>query len=288
MLRDPTAKGERRANYTRSGGAGKSAIIKPIEEWVITECPAIVEVDLWNKCNQILLDQAPKKRVVGRTPVYLLSGYVKCVCGTTMYARTSAKRYKCKTCTIHIGVADLDEIYIEYLKGYLHDINPTHYFNEADRILREKEQLLAVADKKRKSIKKQMDDLVPLRLDGELTKEHFAELYQPLELQASQLDHSMPELHAEIDFRKIQLASSDIVLTKAKTLYEEWETLPFDQKRSIIETITERITIDKEDITISLCYLPSLELAENGNEPSWIHRSHQNNAAGVFNREFGS
>jgi site-specific DNA recombinase len=265
LLRDPTAKGIRIANYTKSNSTGGRVIIKPEEEWVVIDCPAIVEVDVWEKCNQILKDQAYTQRVVGRTPVYLLSGYVKCTCGQMMYARTSAKKYTCKPCNIRIAVSDLDEIYQEYLKGYLNDINPTVYFSEAENILKEKEQLLAMADKKRKGVKKKMDELVPLRLNDELSKEHFAELYKPLELQAMQLDTSIPELQADVDFRKIQIASSDVVLTEAKSLYEEWCTMPFEQKRSIIETITECITIDKEDITISLCYLPSLEISENGN-----------------------
>ncbi|MBC7417562.1 MAG: hypothetical protein H7325_05360 [Pedobacter sp.] len=95
----------------------------------------------------------------------------------------------------------MDEIYQEYLKGYLNDINPAVYFSEAENILKEKEQLLAMADKKRKSVKKKMDELVPLRLNDELSKEHFAELYKPLELQATQLDNSIPELQAEVDFK---------------------------------------------------------------------------------------
>jgi site-specific DNA recombinase len=268
MLRDPAAKGLRLANYTTAGN-NKQAILKPEEEWIFVPCPAIVDVDVWEKCNQILRDQAPRERVVGRRAVYLLSGLVKCTCGAVMYARTTAKAFRCKTCQHQITASDLDEIYQEYLKGYLSDINPMHYLNEADTLAKEKEQLLDMAQQKRKDVKKNMDELVPLRLNGELSREHFAELYKPLEQQSSQLDQSIPELQAEVDFRRIQIASSDVILTEAKTLYEKWATMEFEEKRAIIETITEHIIVGKEDITISLCYLPSFEKDEKGNATRW-------------------
>lgn len=107
-----------------------------------------------------------------------------------------------------------------------------------------------------------MDDLIPLRLSNELSKEHFAELYKPLEEQVKQFDTSIPELLAEIDFRKIQIASSDVVLMEARELYEEWQDMEHVQKRAIVETITEHITIGKDEIDIALCYLPSLQIAE--------------------------
>ncbi|MBY0377305.1 MAG: recombinase family protein [Gammaproteobacteria bacterium] len=254
LLRDPTAKGERRANYTKSLGDGKQWIIKPEEDWVVTACPAIIDEDLWHKCNSILDEQETKRIKTGRKSEYLLAGFVKCECGKSMYVTSTAKNYTCTVCKNRISVADLDEIFQEHLKGYLNDINPQTYFDEAEMVLKEKEQLLSLTIKKRAQLRKQMDELVPLRLNGELDKAHFAELYKPLETQVHQLDSSIPELDAEVDFRKIQLVSSEEVLIEAKALYKEWADMAFEKKRSIIETITEQIAIGKDSITISLAY----------------------------------
>lgn len=136
------------------------------------------------------------------------------------------------------------------------------YADEATQALNEKEELLIVANKKRAKVRKQMDELVPLRLNGELSKDHFAELYKPLELQFQQLDNSIPELQGEVDFRRIQLMSSEVVIMEARGLYEEWHTMEYEQKRAIVETITKHITIGKDDINIALCYLPSLQIGE--------------------------
>lgn len=40
-------------------------------------------------------------------------------------------------------------------------------------------------------------------------------------------------------------------------LYRRWPELPRDQKRQIVETITDRITVGKEDIDIFLHYVPT-------------------------------
>lgn len=44
---------------------------------------------------------------------------------------------------------------------------------------------------------------------------------------------------------------------EATDLYNGWKDMAFDDKRSVIETITEKITIGKQDITIALAYMPT-------------------------------
>lgn len=101
-----------------------------------------------------------------------------------------------------------------------------------------------------------MDELLSMRLSGGLSKEIFPTHYKPLEQQYHQLDAQLPELEAGVDFLKIQALSSDTVLEEAKDLYNGWNKLEFDEKRAVIETITEKITIGKQDITVALAYMP--------------------------------
>ena len=56
---------------------------------------------------------------------------------------------------------------------------------------------------------------------------------------------------------KIQYLSRDEILSEAKDLYSRWPSLASEEKRSLIENITEKIVIGKDDVTIDLCYLPS-------------------------------
>ncbi|QJD96276.1 recombinase family protein [Mucilaginibacter robiniae] len=261
LLRDTTAKGQRLANHTKSVGEGKQWITKPQQEWVIVPCAAIISVELWEKCNAILEEQLSKRARKGRISEYLLAGYVKCTCGTSMYVFSTAKKFTCKNCKNNVKVADMDEIYQQVLKGYLNDIEPKMYVEELEKAIAEKEYLLTTSTKKRAQLRKKMDDLVPLRVSGDLDKEHFAAIYQPIVAQVHQLDKSIPELQAQIDFERIQLNSTDHVLKEAKGLYESWTKMLFPEKRAIIETITEYITVGQDTIDVGILHLsPSSKL----------------------------
>lgn len=151
----------------------------------------------------------------------------------------------------------MDDAYQQVLKAFLNDISPELYLQEIEARLKEKETLLATTAKNRAQLRKKMDDLIPLKLAGDLDSEHFAELYQPLVAQVKQLDKSLPELQAEVDLAKIQLTSTDFVLNEAKQLYKEWSKMLFPQKRAIVEIITESVTIRQSEIDIVISHLPS-------------------------------
>ena len=71
-------------------------------------------------------------------------------------------------------------------------------------------------------------------------------------------DHSLdlPRIRAEIDVCRVETISAEEVATEAQNLHRWWPTLSSDEKRDIVEAITQKIVIGKEEIDISLCYLP--------------------------------
>ena len=99
--------------------------------------------------------------------------------------------------------------------------------------------------------------MVTMRTEGEWTKETFVEHFKPLEERIKQIDNQLPELQADIDFLKIQHYSSDTVLSDAKDLYSRWNDLTFEDRRTIVEVITDVINVGKEDIHIKLSYIPA-------------------------------
>ena len=255
LLTDSAAKGMRISNYSK----GKKKTLKPESEWVYVPCPAVVSEDLWNACNQILTDQHRKRRVKGPQAVHLLAGLVACTCGKKMYVyHANSAVYTCSNCKNRIPVETLDEIYHAQLKTFLlTDVDVKTYLSNSDEKILEKEKLLQGITEEANTIRKRKNVLVNLRMDGEMTKESFMEEFRPLEERLVQLQNSIPELQAEVDFLKIQIASSDVVLKEAKDLYDRWPTLPYENKRNIVETITDKITVGKEDVSLSLSYLPS-------------------------------
>lgn len=70
LLRDPTAKGERIANYTQTSEDGKCIVLKSKSEWTVTKCPPIISEQIWNQANYILSEQKRKSTQVGRKSAY--------------------------------------------------------------------------------------------------------------------------------------------------------------------------------------------------------------------------
>lgn len=261
LLRDPTAKGERRSNFTYGNDSAKRGLYKPTSEWSVHPCPAIVSEELWNDCNT-LLDQIEKKRVkVGPRPKTLLAGYAECAeCQKKMYVyhHTKSSSYTCNNCRIRIHVEDLHHIYKEQLKNFLlTDVSVNEFSQKMETDLREKEKLLLAAREERGKIKKRSEEMVNLRLGGEWSREMFMEHIRPIEERLKQIDDLLPELEADIDFLKIQYYSSDTILSNASDLYSSWDTYDFEKKRAIVEIITERILVGKQDIFVKLSYLPT-------------------------------
>ena len=263
LLKDSTAKGTRIANYTKSLGEGKHWELKPPTEWIEIACPPVVDTSLWDECNSILLQQERKYVKLGPQTNYLLAGYLYCSCGTKMYVYHSSPTFKCKACKRKIEVADIDEIYYDQLESFLlTNINTEKIMSQSLLQIQEKELLLRTAQSDFNKLNKRVLDIANIRLDGELSKADFANLYKPLEEQLRQLEKQIPELEAEIDFMKVQSLSLDTIAQDANDLYSKWPTISFDEKRSIIETITEKIIVDKDEINIKLSYQPnSLEKA---------------------------
>lgn len=258
LLRDPSAKGLQRANYTKSLGDKKRWVHKPEDDWVFTQIEPIVSEDLWEQCNSILLEQKKNRQPPARRAVHLFTGFAFCHCGGKMTVPSNSPKYICHKCRNKIGVADLEEIFHHQLKTFFFSSSEiARYLGKADSVIQEKEALLKTLSEEGKKVTQEMDKMMRLYLDDEIPKEGFGKRYRPLEERLQQIEDQIPELQAELDFLKIQFLSSDQILHDAKDLHSRWPSLTEPEKRRVIESITDRIVIDKDEIAINLCYLPS-------------------------------
>lgn len=258
LLRDSTAKGIRRANYTRSLGENKKWIFKPQEDWVLTPVESIVSEDLWNQCNAILDEQRSKNKRPARKTVHLFSGVAYCACDQKMYVPSNSPKYTCSKCRNKIPLEDLEDIFQHQLKNFF--LSPSEintYLNSADEVISEKEGLLRSLSEEERQVSQEMEKVYRLYLDDQITPQGFGTRYKPLEERLGQMEEQLPQLQAEIDFLRIQFLSSDQILTEAQDLYSRWDDLSPEEKRKIVENITERIIVGEGEVTIHLCYLPS-------------------------------
>jgi site-specific DNA recombinase len=258
LIQDPTAKGIRRANYTKGTGDKKHWKMKPESEWVLSEVEPIVSEDLWAQCNQLLAARHGNGNRPAKKTVQLFAGLAYCACGKKMYVPSNTPKYVCNACRNKLPVADLEGIFQEQLKGFFFSASEiADYLKEADRVIKEKQELLQSLQAQRQKIKANMDKLLRLYMADQISPDGFGRENRPLEEQLRQLEEQIPGLQGEIDFLRIQYLSSDQIFTEAQNVYTRWPDLEFEEKRHIVENIVEKIIIGKDDVTIELCYLPS-------------------------------
>ena len=257
LLRDPTAKGVRRANYTKSLGDGKSWELKPEKEWVLQEVEPIVSAELWDQCNSILDQQKNSRKRPAKKTVHLFSGLTYCICGQIMYVPSNTPKYVCRKCRNKIPIQDLEAVFHEQLKSFFFsEAEIANYLTQATTVIAEKEELIRVLETERAKMGREIDKLYELYLADQVTKEGFGTRYHPLEARQKEIEDELPELEAQRDVLKIRYLSSDQIITEARDLYTRWPTLPPDEKRNIVEAITETIVIGRDEIAINLLYLP--------------------------------
>lgn len=271
LIRDTTAKGIHLANYTRNVGGNKKCQIKPKSEWVYNKVEAIVSEEIWNQCNNILNTRRKNKKPQSKRAAHLLSGFIHCSCGNKMYVASNTPKYVCKKCRNKIPITDLDNIYYEQLKGYfLSPDEMAKYLESTDERLQAKQQLFDVSNNEQDKISQEMDKVYQLYIKDKITVDGFGERYRPLEERLHQIKKQTPELQAEIDFQKINYLSSSQIIEEAHDLYSRWPEMERDEKRYIIENITEKITIGNNEISIDLCYLhPSPKIMVKSQRIVW-------------------
>lgn len=258
LLRDTTAKGIRRANYTQSLGEGKKWVQKPKDEWVEIPIEPIVEVEIWEQVNAILEQRRTSWKKPSRRPVQLFAGIAFCHCGQKMRVPSNAKKYVCPQCHNKISTVDLEEIFHHQLKNFF--ISPEDliaYFKSADDTIQEKQKLLASLKKEQDKIQAEMKKVYRLYIEDKISADGFGQTYGPLEERLQQISTELPELQGEVDFLIIQHLSRDETISQFRTLYDRWLTLEKDEKRLIVEHSVERISVGTDEINIELGYFPS-------------------------------
>ena len=257
LITDPTAKGIRRANYTKTANSKKAWALKPEHEWVLHAVPAIVSESLWNECNALIDRKRGSRKPLSRKPVHLFAGLAVCRCGQKMYVPSNTPKYVCYSCRNKIPIVDLEGVFHEQLKGFFFSSDEVaEQLKRADDTLMEKERLVEVLESETQKLVTEADKLYALYLADKIDAESFGKRNQPIRDRQLQLEDELPKLQAEVDLMKIGHVSRDEVISEAKGLFERWPALPSEERRSIVESIVETIIVHTDEVEINLLYLP--------------------------------
>jgi site-specific DNA recombinase len=259
VLACPSAKGVYYVNRMSQTGRWKWKE-KPESEWGAISVDPIVSETLWGQCNQLMEEQQKTGRRRGKAPLRLFAGLAYCACGERMYVKWKTSKYICRKCWNKIPIVDLEAIVHEELKAFFSAPEQVAAnLHKAHQNLADKENLLQTHQHEIQNVRDEMTRTHRLYLDGAITSQGFGAFYKPAEERLNQLLAELPKLEAEVAHLKVTDVSVEEVTSEAKKLYTHWPTLPLENKRSILESIVEKITIGKDEIDLTLSYLPSSE-----------------------------
>lgn len=258
LLRDTTAKGVHRRNYAKTRGKGQQWDLKDPSEWVFNEVEPIVSEALWASCNTYLDEQRAKLRAArGRSSKHLFAGIMRCSCGMKMYTYKSDSSYRCKDCKNKIPIKVIEDIYETQLREFLTSRVDLDDAAEKTReyIASKASELESLSVSHKKAVA-EMEKYERLFLDDGIDARRFKELHSPISLQANQLKTNIKELSVELESLKKSSFSNEAVIEKSTNLAQKWKKLSRENKRHLVESITEEITIGQDSIDISFTYVP--------------------------------
>jgi len=258
LIQDSTAKGFYRANHTYRDGKGK-LVAKPESEWVLTPVEPVVSEDLWNQCNEFLRQRNGKKSL-GPKPVHLFAGLLFCGCGQRMYVFSRSPKYICPKCRTKIPMQDIENIFRDELQEFFVSKEKVQdHLARANEHLVEKKDRLAAHTRQIEKVQAEMRKVYQLYQGDKITPDGFGKLYRPLEDQDRALTAELPKLQGEVDALEMRQLTADEVVTEAINLNRLWPKMTAEERRSIIESIIERIVISSDSIDITFSYMPSSE-----------------------------
>lgn len=272
LLRDTIVIGTRRANYTSSEDRNGAWQLKPESEWVYSKIEPIVSEELWQECNYFLDEQRNKLKRSTKPATYLFSGLTYCSCGPKMYVPSNSPKYTCQQCRNKMPIDDLEAVFHEQIKSFLvSDQEIATHLEQANETVKEKVELLALQEKESEKLALEIDRLYDLYQSGMIDKHGFGAKYKPLAERRDQFEEQIPRLQAEIDILKISHLSQEAAIEEARDLYSRWPSLPFEEKRRIVEAIVEKIIIGDGEIEINLFYTPPpTQLPDSGSKQGGI------------------
>ncbi len=258
LLQDTTAKGLYRSNHTYRDGSGK-LLPKPEDEWVYSPVTAIVSESLWKECNDALGARKAQKPL-GRKPVHLFAGLLHCGCGQKMYVFSRSPKYVCPECRNKITVEDMEGVFHDELHDFFvsQDKIKGHLAN-ANQNLADKKVRLEAHTRQIEKVRTEMRKTYQLYQEDQITPEGFGKVYRPLEDQERALTAELPKLQAEVDAIEMHQISAEEVLAEATGLHRKWPHFGQEEKRRIIESIVEKVTLSGDTIDITWSYLTSSE-----------------------------
>jgi site-specific DNA recombinase len=245
--------------------------MRPEEEWIITDIPAIISKDTFDYAQK-LLEQGRRRYTNYGKHNYLLSGLVRCdQCGGTMTGRKTKSHgkdffiYECrknyagakdKGCGRQMSENKLNHFVWETLVDWFNNPEKISEFTdeETPTYIEDEIKHLETEIERTKKGRKRLFQLVSLSEDDDLDLEEIKEQIRELQLKEKELTNKYTQLTSEIKAEK-EKEPSQLALEQAREAYFEKRTQEFthEEKQSLIRmAVKEIVIVDKDLVHIHL------------------------------------
>jgi site-specific DNA recombinase len=259
LMRDPTAKGVKRFNFSHIPEGKVSWVAKPESEWVHHECEAIVSTELWDSVHELLTEKKLSGLRQSRTAVTLFGGLCYCLCGAKMYVPSNMKKYACdrKGCRRKIPVETLEAIFQSEIETFAFAPETFADFrvrsqSEYSRIIELQNTLTDTSF----ALDKQIDGLITLHQNGRLDDEAFTKRYQPLKERVALLMSELANLKSKLGKLSLDLTRSDAAQIETQDVARNFEAMAFIDKRRLVETVLDRVIISDNEVEFEYLFNP--------------------------------
>lgn len=259
LLRDTTAIGQKRANYSRQSDAVTGAWeYKPESEWVYHAVEPLISQELYDECVGHLDSQRRKGKRSTRQSVNLFSGYAFCGCGAKMIVPSQTKKYVCHACKNRIQMDVLEECFLSEISAAgisSKDLDVRR--REAERKISELDELIAAHRETMRRVDKDIDTLLELYQKDALDETGFRSRYKSKGEQKTELDEELPRLLARQDAIRESVTNSELALRETTDILAHWKDLSRENKRLLIEAVLVRADISEDEVEFTFLHEPS-------------------------------
>jgi site-specific DNA recombinase len=259
LMRDPTAKGTKRYNFSHIPDGQVSWVAKPESDWVHHPCEPIVSEELWNSVNDMLTEKKLAGVRQSRTAKTLFGGLCHCQCGGKMYVPSNMKKYVCdqQGCRRKIPIDTLEAIFQSELDSFAYSKDTLADFKlRSETELNQTVDLIDSHERQIELIDKQTDSLLALYQTGSLDQPAFAKRYHPLQGRMSELTDELAKLTATADRLTSDVTRGEDALIETQGIAAQYPAMPFADRRRLVETVVERVTIGDDDVEFGYLFDP--------------------------------
>lgn len=259
LMRDPTAKGVKRYNYTQQIEEGRAWVEKPESEWVHHPCEPIVSEELWNSVNDMLTEKKLAGVRQSRTAKTLFGGLCHCKCGGKMYVPSNMKKYVCEVqgCRRKIPINTLEAIFQSELDTFA--FAPETLDENKHRMsgaLQATSDLIEGHEQNIARLDSQIDSLLALHQSGAIDQDGFAKRYKPLGDRNRELAAELPRLIAKRHKLSTNLNRQADVVAETQDVAQRYPAMPFSDRRRLVETVVESVIVDVDEVEFGYLFDP--------------------------------